>query len=157
MKIGLIVYSQTGNTLSVAKKIYDKLNSDGYDVNLEEIKAKREKKDSQQFEIVKSPTLDKYDVVILGSYIEAFCLCPVMKSYLNKIESFKNKKVLCFLTQYFPYPWMGGNNGIKKIKSICESKNGEVKDYAVINWSNKKRDEMITNLIDKFVKGIKKN
>jgi flavodoxin len=36
--IGLIVYSQTGNTLSLAQKVEEKLPAAGHDVTLEHLK-----------------------------------------------------------------------------------------------------------------------
>lgn len=37
MKIGIILHSQTGNTLSVANKLKEKLISLGHTVNLEQV------------------------------------------------------------------------------------------------------------------------
>jgi len=37
MNIGIIVYSQTGNTLSVAKKLEERLSAAGHSVNLEQV------------------------------------------------------------------------------------------------------------------------
>ena len=39
MNIGIIVYSQTGNTLSVAKKLEEKLSLAGHSATLEQVKA----------------------------------------------------------------------------------------------------------------------
>ena len=151
MKIGIIVYSQTGNTYSVASKLYETLKSDGKNVEIERIEAIRDmKKNSNVFNITNYPNIDKYDIVVFASYVEAFMLNPVMKKYLESIKSLENKKILCFVTQHFPYAWLGGNNAIKKIKSICESKKASIKVSKVINWSNKKREDMIKNLLNEF-------
>jgi len=39
MKIGIILYSQTGNTYSVAQKLQEKLIAKGHSVDLERLKA----------------------------------------------------------------------------------------------------------------------
>jgi len=44
MNIGIIVYSQTGNTLSIAKKLEEKLSAAGHSATLEEVKVVGERK-----------------------------------------------------------------------------------------------------------------
>lgn len=151
MKIGIIVYSETGNTYSVASKLYEKLKKDGHNVKIERVEAKRDtKKTPNIFEITNSPKVDKYDTIIFASYTEAFMLCAVMKSYLESISSLQNKDVLCFATHHFPYPWLGGNNTVRKIKAICQSKGATIKKSGVISWSSKKRETKIEELINDF-------
>ncbi len=155
MKIGIIVYSQTGNTLSVALKLYERLKKDGKDVKLEKIEAIRDmKKNPNDFKITNSPKIDELDTIIFASYVEAFQLCPVMKKYLKDLPSLKNKKVLSFVTQHLSYSWMGGNNANRKIETICHTKGVKVEKRGVINWKNKKREEQIDNLVKDFSTSI---
>ena len=115
------------------------------------MEAKRDtKKTPNIFEITNSPKVDKYDTIIFASYTEAFMLCAVMKSYLESISSLQNKDVLCFATHHFPYPWLGGNNTVRKIKAICQSKGATIKKSGVISWSSKKRETKIEELINDF-------
>lgn len=44
MKVGIVVYSQTGNTLSVATKLKEKLAAAGHSVALEQVKLVGERK-----------------------------------------------------------------------------------------------------------------
>lgn len=154
MKIGIIVYSQTGNTYSVAKRLKEKLISEGKTVEIEKVEAKREKNNNLNVTLTKEPETNKYDTVILCSYVEAFSLCTVMKKYLNNVATLKEKKVMCFVTEGFPYPWMGGNHAIRQMKKIIKEKNATTSVTGVINWRNKSKEEMIEELISKICKEL---
>lgn len=151
MNIGIIVYSQTGNTYSVALKLQEKLLTMGHKVDIEKIEVIGDEYPRKNpFHFKKIPKINKYDALIFGSPIEAFTLSPVMKSYLEQISSLKNKEVACFITQYFPYPWMGGNRGIKQMRIKCQEKGASISKSAVINWKNKKRNQMISDAVEKI-------
>ena len=89
-------------------------------------------------------------MLIFGAPVQAFSLAPAMNAYMSNIPSLKEKKVGCFVTQFFPYSWMGGKRTIGQIKKMCEFKGAEIFDFGIINWSNKNRKNMITNTINKL-------
>jgi flavodoxin len=156
MKIGIIVFSFTGHTYSVAEKIKQGLLSKGCSVNLERVEIEGDKYPSNGvFEFKTVPTVDKYDFLIFGSPVEGFMLSKVMEKYLNQITSLEKKKIACFVTQTFPYPWLGGNSAIKQMKRICEKKGAIIVETGIVNWSNKKRNEMIENVANNFVNYFK--
>ena len=159
MKIGIVVYSQTGNTLSVASKLYEELKKEGNKVSLIRVEAKRNIKQNT-FEIIKTPNVEEYDIIVFASFVEAFRLNPVMKKYLENIETLKNKNIFVFITQMLPYTWLGGNQTLKQMVNICRQKEGNIIGSGIINWKNKLRDEKTHDLIDKIVsqlKGIKQH
>jgi len=157
MKIGIIVYSQTGNTYSVALKLQEALIKVGHSVDIEKIEAIRdEKQPALNINLTKIPNVEKYDGIIFATFVEAFCLCPVMDTYLKQLKSLKDKKVALFVTQFFPYPWMGGNHAIKQMKKNCELKDSDIKLTGVVNWKNKKREEIIETLVKDFTIYFKK-
>ena len=158
MKIGIIVYSQTGHTYSVALKLQEALIKKGHSVDIQKIEAVRdEKQPAIDIKLTKIPDVEKYDEVIFASFVEAFCLCPVMDTYLKQLKSLKNKKVALFVTQFFPYPWMGGNHAIKQMKKICVLKDNNITKTGVVNWKNKKRDKIIEKMIEQFIVYFDKN
>lgn len=157
MKIGIIIYSQTGNTHFVAQNIEKALLKLNYKVNIEKIELmSNEIPRKEPFKLKTIPDVNKYDVIIFGSFVEAFCANPVIKEYLKQLTSLKNKKIICFVTQYFPYPWMGGNNAIKQMKVLCENNGADVIETGIVNWKNKKRLKMIENVINKIIKSLTK-
>jgi flavodoxin len=156
MNIGIVVYSQTGNTHSVATRLYNQLIKKGYKVTLDKIEAKRDMKKSPNiFEISKRPNIEKYNVIIFASYVEAFSLCPVMKKYLEDIKSLNDKKIAYFVTELFPYAWMGGNHAINKMKYICEAKGATSLSNSIVNWKNKHREELIKKAIHNITSDLK--
>lgn len=88
MKIGIILYSQTGNTYSVAQKLQEKLIAKGHSVDLERLKAVGELRPGGkniQFESI--PDIEQYEAMIFGSPVQAFSLSSAMSKYLSQIVS----------------------------------------------------------------------
>jgi hypothetical protein len=73
-----------------------------------------------------------------------------MIGYLTQVASLQSKKVACLVTQFFPYPWMGGNRAINQMKKICESKGAVVFGSEVINWSSSRRNLKIIEAVDRL-------
>ncbi|MDY0317518.1 MAG: hypothetical protein RBQ64_02935 [Candidatus Izemoplasmatales bacterium] len=64
---------------------------------------------------------------------------------LSVAERFKGFDL--FITHQFPYAWMGGKQTLNQMKRIVETKKGSVRRMTSINWSNKKREEQIENML----------
>lgn len=149
MKIGIIVHSHTGNTLSVAKVIKEKLINLGHEANIEQVTAVNENpSETKNIQLKAIPDIDIYDAVIFGAPVRGFSLSPVMKLYLSQLMSMNGKKVSCYVTQYFPFPWMGGKQSIEQFVNECRLKKANVTTTGIVNWSSKKREKMITDLSD---------
>lgn len=147
MKIGIIIHSHTGNTLSVGERLKESLAAGGHTVQLERVTAVNEDPNSREPVRLKSiPDIVQYDAVILGAPVRAFSLSPVMKAYLSQMTKLSGKKICCFVTEYFPKPWMGGNRSIKQMIRAIEQKGGKVASAGVVNWSAKAREEQINEL-----------
>jgi flavorubredoxin len=141
MNIGVVVYSWSGNTLSVAEKLQEKLSAAGNSVSLEQVTVVGERKQGdRQFQLETLPDVGPYDAVVFGSAVEAFSLSPVLKQYLKQVDSLENKKVACLVTQFFPYPWMGGNRAIRQMKKLCTTRGANVVGSAVVHWAKWKRE-----------------
>ena len=151
MNIGMIIYSQTGNTYSVALELQDKLSAAGHSVNMERLKVvggyEPRTKDIQ-FETL--PNVGQYDALVFGSPVEAFSLSPVMASCLKQVASLQNKTVALLVTQAFPYPWLGGNRAIRQMKKACESKGATVCGSGIVNWMKSRRDQQIIEVVDRL-------
>ncbi len=151
MKIGIIIHSRTGNTLSVAQKIKEKLTEAGHSVSLEQIKAANDEPSAAgPLQLLNEPDIKDYELLIFGAPVHGFQLSAAMKTYLSRLQTLKGKKIACFVTQHFPYQWMGGNGAVKKMKSLCYDKGENVLLTGIINWSNKNREAKIINLLEKI-------
>jgi len=151
MKIGIIIHSHTGNTLSVGEKLREVWGSEGHEVTLERVRAENEEpSEALKTALAEAPEIASYDVVVFGAPVRGFSLSPVMKKYLNQIESLKGKEVYCFVTQQLKSPIFGGNHSLGQMKQLCLSKGERVSKSGIVNWSNKKRDEMIDKIVENF-------
>lgn len=151
MKVGIIVHSHSGNTLSVAEKLKDTLAAKGHTVTLERVNAVNEDPSAQgPVELKDIPEAGSYDALIFGAPVRAFSLTPTMKAYLAQITALKGKKVGYFTTQHFPFAWMGGNKAITQMKKACEAKGAVPLGTGVVNWSSKKREEKIADVLNKL-------
>ncbi|OPZ87978.1 MAG: Flavodoxin domain protein [Firmicutes bacterium ADurb.Bin419] len=155
MKIGIVVYSKTGNTMSVAQKMKQELLTVGHSVNIEQVTAvSEEPKSVEEVQLKNIPDVSGYDVLIFGSPVHAFSLPFIMKAYLAQVTALKGIKVGCFVTQQFPFAWMGGNNAVNQMKKACQSKGGNVFDKGVVNWGHKQREAKISDVIKKMASAL---
>lgn len=153
MRIGIIVHSHTGNTLSVAKRLEDALMAAGHTVSLEQITALNEDPSAAKTTHLKTaPEASKYDALVLGAPVRGMSLSPVMILYLSGLSTIRGKNACLFVTQQFPSAALGGNRAVKQMKEVCQKKGAAVLKTGVINWSNKKREQQIVNLINDFTK-----
>jgi len=151
MKIGIILFSQTGNTLSVGKKLQENFASAGHNVELESLKVSGELRPAGkniQFETL--PDIEEYDVLVFGSPVWAFSLSSPMSKYLSQIASLQGKKVALMATQQFPFPWLGGNHAINQMKKLCEEKGASVSVSGIINWGKSNREQQIVEVVNKL-------
>lgn len=156
MKIGMIIFSQTGNTLSAAKTLKIRLNNEGHDVEIEKIEQVDENnRDPKKIKIKNMPQLNIYDVLIFASPVQAFSLAGVFKDYLQKIDSIEGKTSFCFVTKGMNTKGFGGKKAIKTMSDIICVKGGEVKSTAIICWSKKDiRNLQTAMMVEDFSKQI---
>lgn len=151
MKIGIIIHSETGNTYSVALKLQKKLMTMGHLAEIERLTAiGGEQTDANKVQLGKVPNIAAYDALVLGGPVRGFSISPVLAAFIKQTKTLHNIKVACFVTQFFPYPWMGGYSSISQTKMICESKSAIVIGTGIVNWKSLRREKKITEVVDKF-------
>ena len=86
MNVGIIIYSQTGNTLSVAQRMKEALIAAGHTAQIEQITiAQANGKETSSAPLVNIPDVQGYDAVIFGTPVQAFSLCQPMTKYLKQL------------------------------------------------------------------------
>ena len=151
MNIGVIYFSQSGNTHSVATKIKEKLQAQGHTVGVERLIVVGDFKPGQkdiQFETL--PDIEQYDGIVFAAPVHAFSLCQPMKKYLEQVPSLKNKKVALYVTKQLRFNWTGGNQAINKMKKMCRTKEADVGESGIIVWSSNEREQMINDVVAKI-------
>jgi len=148
MNIGIIVYSRTGHTLSVAKKLKEKLSADGHVVALEQIETVGPTSPSAAgAELKTKPATGAYDALVLGSPVQGGVPAGAMLSYLNQLPPLEGRPVALLVTGVFPYAW-GRLQALAKMAEICMAKGATICGSASVGWWSLKRRQQITQAAD---------
>jgi flavodoxin len=151
MNIGIILYSHTGNTLSVGEKIRDACLKQGHTCSIERVTLENDDPNSKApLRLVSAPDISGYDAVIFGAPVHAFSLCHAMKAYLSQLPRIEGKKVCCYVTQQFQKPWLGGNRTIRQMVALCRDKGAIPCATGIVNWASKIREKQIDDLAVKL-------
>jgi flavodoxin len=164
MKIGIVYYSRTGNTRQVAKMLEEKFKEKNAEVDLIEIEhikrpgffaAGRGSMKQQELPIKNSNfDMQKYDVILVGSPTWAGRPSPFIKSFMNKAENIKGKKVVVFGTGMSP---IAKREQFKEImKNNLETAGIKiVEDYLLLNFKRGQMADGEQNM-DNFVNTVLK-
>ena len=137
MNIGIIVYSQTGNTLKAAESVKEALAAQGHSVSIERITAEGEVSPNTAVSLKSKPDPSKYDALVFASPVMGFALNPAMKAYLKQVKELGGKKAACFVVQGLPFNWMGGNQALKLMGELLKHKGADVCGTGVVYRSEK--------------------
>lgn len=149
MNIGIIIYSHTGNTLSVGEKIMEALLAKGHSVRLEQISVENDDPQVKgPIRLTAIPDPSPYDAVIFGGPVAGAQLSPFMKEYLTRLPALRDKKAACFVTQHFKLKWMGSTRAVKQITRAVEQKGTPIIASGMVQWSSEARDEQIRQVVD---------
>ena len=147
MRKGIVIYSKTGNTLGVAKRLSQKMN-----VEVMEVKVENDDPNILVPKLTQIPDVTTYDHLVFAAPVHGFNLSKAMNVYLNQLPDLTGKTVDLFITHYFPFAWMGGNRTLKQMNMIVESKHAVVNQMTSINWKSKKREFVINQMIENYAK-----
>lgn len=157
MKIGIIVYSMTNNTLSVAERLRDALIQKGAEAEIARVLFEGDDpKSNTPLKLVGAPSPNGYDALVFASPVQAFSLAQAMVLYLKQLPKFEAKKVFFFTTQHLKKPWLGANHAIRQAKALIDAKGNAVSETSVVHWSSEQREEQITSLVTKFAELLTK-
>jgi len=154
MTIGIIVYSYTNNTLTIAKQLEEVLIEKGFNVDLESIKAFNENPNNTNIVLSNLPNLKRYDTIIFASCVRGFDCAPIFKTYMNTLKTLKEKRCAGFVSQYFPWDFLGGTQSLKRLNELVEKKEGTFFPLKSIHVKSKQKDQQISELIAKCVDWI---
>jgi multimeric flavodoxin WrbA len=117
-------------------------------VNLERVEASRPARPGATHVPLKTkPEIDPYDALVFGAPVWGGALASPMASYLEQVPSLQGKKVACLVTHLFPSGW-GGNQTIRQMKEICESKGATVCGSGSVGWLRLGRKRKIADVVD---------
>ncbi|MBN2251118.1 MAG: flavodoxin family protein [Candidatus Altiarchaeota archaeon] len=131
MKIAVIVYSKTGTTLKLAKLFKEKLEGKNHAVDLVELATDPDiisgtAKHHTPFSITNLPDAEGYDALLVGGPVWAFSASPVIYEAVGGLKNVSGKKVLPFVTQGFPFTFLGGKQAIGLMSKELTKKGADV-------------------------------
>ena len=149
MKIGMIIYSHTGNTLSVAEKLRERLAEAGHAVTLERLETVRPATLATERDPLEAqPVIEPYDALVLGCPVRGGTPAPPILTFLEQVESLEGKHVACLVTGFFPFDGWGRNQTIAHLKEICESKGATFQGAESVGWFSLSRKRQISDAVD---------
>lgn len=140
MKVGMIVYSKSGNTMSAAEVLKERLNKDGHDVSLIQLLEDT------------APEIS-YDAVVLCTPVHGGKPAEPMNTYLEKAD-LEGKNVAFLVTGAFP-PSLGGVMTAHIMDDICKAKGATVRGFSCVGWWGFKRAQKIKNAADAIADCLK--
>lgn len=152
MNIGIIVFSKTGNTLSVAEKLQGALIEMGHKAALEKVTASKDvEMDPKRVTLTSAPSTQGYDMLVFAAPVYGARLPAVMQVYLQRLPTLEGKLVAGFVTQAFPFPSLGGKQAINGMEKLVQAKGGKLGVTGVVNWMFAgKRKALIAETIEKI-------
>ncbi len=136
MKIGIIIHSQTGHTLSVAQKLKESLTAQGHQATVAQVTGISDGSDRSHVQLTSAPDVSGYDALVFGAPVQGFALSRVMTAYMSSLPSLQGKKAALLTTQQLPCAWMGGNQTTRQMEAFCTAKGASVCGSAIVHWGN---------------------
>lgn len=112
--VAVVVYSETGTTLAVARRIARALADTGISAELITVG-----------QGAKTADLSDYRAAVLGAPVRGFDLAPPMADFLSRSAGLGGLRVYCFVTQAFPFKAWGATQALARMASICRAKGAE--------------------------------
>jgi hypothetical protein len=147
MKVGIIVHSFTGNTLTVAEKVKETLEAAGHAVTLERVTVKDENPNAATpVTLANAPEAAGYDLALSRARTGVLAFAG-MKTYLEQISDLQGCKVGCFVTHFFPSRGWGRSTRFPDGKP-ARRKHGHVVADGSVSWSRKSRQQQIDRVAE---------
>ncbi len=143
MKVAILICSHSGNTLKLGEMVSSLLMEAGHEVNLTTLISEppmdpKKAVSAGNMVITNLPDLSSADIVIVGGPVWAFRPCPLLLKTMMELGSqIKGKKVLCFVTQSFPFAWMGGTSSVNKLRELAGRGGAKVLPGVVLSGASK--------------------
>ena len=132
MNIGIVVYSQTGNTLMVCEDIKKGLEKASHAVTIEQVKVAEGQRHAPDAELTSSPNPQGYDALIFASPVQGFSLARPMQKYLKTQRGLGGRKTALVLTKGLPFNWTGGTRALTVMQQLSESAGAEIIPEVII-------------------------
>jgi flavodoxin len=160
MNIGIIIYSMSGHTATVAKAIAERFRRENHDVDLKLLMVTgMTHPGSKRFSICNLPEseeIDGYDVLFFGGPVWLFSASPVILKFLGMLEKLDGKKTMNFVTQVSPWPSLGGYQALKMMNDRLKESGATVLPGESVQYffgtDRRKLNETMERIYQRFIK-----
>jgi len=143
MKIGIMVCSQTGHTLSVAMRLQETLAAAGHSASLERVGTVRVR-----------PEIDAYDALVFATGVQGGEPAPPMVNYMAQLPVLQGKQVACLATGFFPVAGWGRDQTLAKMQEVCEARGATVCGSGSVGWFSLDRKRQIVEVVEALSKSF---
>lgn len=155
MKIGIVIYSQSGITAKVAKTLASALSAKGHDVYTTLLRTiGKVKPGSTDFEIRNAPSPDEFDAIVVAGPVWAFTINSVILKYVRGLGKLSGKKALCFVTKGLPFLWTGGGRALKALEAELSLSDAILQPGVIINRMKTGKDDTLRPYIEQMVDAL---
>lgn len=156
MKIGIVVYSHSGNTMKVARQLQKKLEAQGHQAGVKPIQVQNSQPTNrmEQIIITESPSVEEDEALVLAAPVWAFSLCPVMRVYLGQLKDQKGKPCLSFVTQAAPFSWLGGKKALRILKEAAEKAGLNTLEQGCLGWKGRDLEGRMETLTSQLASAL---
>ncbi len=144
MKLGIIVYSETGHTSSVINRLVQRLNPA---INHQIFTIRSNEKRDEVYDV---PNIVGCDTFIIATPVQAFMPATPMVLAIKALGDLTTMNGHLIITHYFKRAWLGGNHTIKVLTKLLREKGANIKTSHIISWSHKHREQQIETMIAKM-------
>lgn len=156
MNVAIVIYSKTGTTFNVSRKIASLLTDAKINCDIIRLESKDNLRPRMKNVAISTKVdLGGYDTVIFGTPVWAFTAAPVVPALLHSKPDLKGKNVINFITMGFPFKFLGGNSAqalIDTLASACGAnvipKGGIISQPSMHNTA--KTDAFVKSIFDKI-------
>ena len=149
MRIGLIVYSQTGNTRFVVDRLASQLETDGHTAEVLPITVTGDVQRGT-FDLIDPPKAAGFDGYVFAGQVQGFALSRVMKRYLSSLSGSVEGPVAIVVTEQFPKPWMGGNRAVKAMCRELGRLGAALRGSLIVHWGRDDREQQIADGVERI-------
>ena len=147
MKIGLIVYSFSGHTLSVAHALQAPLTQAGHAVDLVQIEPSLPVRVGQtRVPLRTTPSTYGYDALVFGTCVRGGAMAAPMAGFMAQLAPLDGLPVACLVTGFFP-PNLGRNQTLAQMEAVCKTKGARVLGAGSVGWFSLRRKQQIAEVV----------
>lgn len=137
MKIGIIVHSSTGTTKEFSNIIAHELKQNGHHVDQVLLETdvpitSGTIRKCKKFAISNMPDGSSYDIILVGGPVWAFSASPIIIDCIKRMKGLSQKKVIPFVTMFFPLKTMGGTSAVALMKKTARDAGAEVLSGVIV-------------------------